>query len=281
MTGREDYHERQERRRERLEARAERLGAESNRQYRKADLREEVSGIPLGQPILVGHHSERRHRRAIEKADNAMRRSIDLGKRAGEAAAAAASVGTAGISSDNPDAIEELTAKLAELEAIQEFMRAANRVIRKHHKAGVRHDSDPETIAAYLNAMKALKPGFPDAAARKLLEPDFARRIGFADYQLTNNGANIRRVKARIADLQRQAIRETAETLHNSGVRAVQNVEANRMQLFFPGKPDAEVRALLKSHGFRWAPSEGAWQRHLNNAGIWAAKTILASLVED
>ncbi len=37
--------------------------------------------IPLGQPILVGHHSERRHRRDIERIDNAMRRSVDESKR--------------------------------------------------------------------------------------------------------------------------------------------------------------------------------------------------------
>ena len=30
--------------------------------------------------------------------------------------------------------------------------------------------------------------------------------------------------------------------------------------------------------GFRWAPSENAWQRQLNNAGIYAARRILAGL---
>ena len=32
---------------------------------------------PLGQPILVGHHSERRHRKAIERADNTIRKAFD------------------------------------------------------------------------------------------------------------------------------------------------------------------------------------------------------------
>ena len=32
-----------------------------------------VAGIPAGQPILVGHHSERRHRRALERSDTNMR----------------------------------------------------------------------------------------------------------------------------------------------------------------------------------------------------------------
>ena len=32
---------------------------------------------PLGQPILVGHHSERGHRKAIERADNTIRKAFD------------------------------------------------------------------------------------------------------------------------------------------------------------------------------------------------------------
>ncbi len=59
------------------------------------------------------------------------------------------------------------------------------------------------------------------------------------------------------------------------GVNLVQNVEANRVQLIFPGKPSADVRAELKARGFRWSPSEGAWQRHLNNAGIYQPATLM------
>jgi len=38
--------------------------------------------IPLGQPILVGHHSEKRHRRTLEKADAAMSRAVEHHKMA-------------------------------------------------------------------------------------------------------------------------------------------------------------------------------------------------------
>jgi hypothetical protein len=41
-----------------------------------------LDGIPMGQPILVGHHSERRHRRDLERADSHMRRGLEeIGKR--------------------------------------------------------------------------------------------------------------------------------------------------------------------------------------------------------
>lgn len=49
----------------------------SNDAYKKADLSESATGIVFGQPILVGHHSEGRHRKTLERADNAMRKSIE------------------------------------------------------------------------------------------------------------------------------------------------------------------------------------------------------------
>ena len=52
--------------------------------YKNADLSEEKSGIPLGQPILVGHHSERGHRKALERADNNMRKCVEASQKAEE-----------------------------------------------------------------------------------------------------------------------------------------------------------------------------------------------------
>ena len=49
--------------------------------YNKSNLSEEATGIPFGQPVLVGHHSERAHRKTIEKAKNAMRKSIEEDKK--------------------------------------------------------------------------------------------------------------------------------------------------------------------------------------------------------
>jgi len=78
---------------ERMEAHAENAEKRAAQAFDRADLREEKSGIPLGQPILVGHHSEGRHRRAIERADNAMRKGIEESDKAkyfaGRAASAA------------------------------------------------------------------------------------------------------------------------------------------------------------------------------------------------
>ena len=52
------------------------------------------------------------------------------------------------------------------------------------------------------------------------------------------------------------------------------NREDNRLQVFFDGKPDADTRAELKSNGFRWASSVGAWQRQLTDNAIRAADRL-------
>lgn len=69
--------ERAQRKADKLNGYARNAERRSDEAYKKADLSEKATGIPFGQPILVGHHSERRHRRTIEKADNAMRKSIE------------------------------------------------------------------------------------------------------------------------------------------------------------------------------------------------------------
>lgn len=254
------YEQKQEARRERLLARADRLRALAAQSFHKADLREEVSGIPFGQPVLVGHHSEKRHRRALERADAAMRRGIEASKAAAEAAGRAAGVGTGGVSSDDPEAVAKLSAELNKAETRQAQMITANKLVRKGDKAG---------LATLLGSKRV---------AEELFKPDFAGRLSFADYETKNNGANIRRIKERIAHLEHNAKRETKETLHVSGVRVLENAKENRLQLFFPGKPSEEVRSRLKAGGFRWSPIAGAWQRMLGNNSVWMANHILEGL---
>lgn len=256
------YEAKQEARRERLLRRAEKLDRISAARFKAASA--EVAGIPFGQPILVGHHSERRHRAALAKHDNHMRKAIEAEKAAARARGAAESVGSAGISSDDPDAIDKLREKLADLEATQAKMKAANAALRKGDDA----------------ALKAM--GFSEKYIAELKVPQWGNGrgpIGFPPYALSNNNANIKRVKDRIAHLERAATREHKEVaVGNTGIKLVQNVEENRLQIIFPGKPDADVRAKLKASGFRWSPTSGAWQRHLGNSAIWAAEAILKDL---
>jgi len=63
-----------------------------------------------------------------------------------------------------------------------------------------------------------------------------------------------------------------------NGIRIVSNVEGNRLQIFFPDKPEEKVRQELKRSGFHWSPQEGAWQRFLSSQAEYYAKKIVNGL---
>lgn len=257
------YEAKQEARRERLERRAERLRAEGRSLYDRAHKMAEA--IPFGQPILVGHHSEGRDRRYRARFCNMFDRSFAATKAAGELEARAASVGTGGISSDDPDAVTKLEEELAEHKAKQARMKKINAA----HAKFKRNPASVDTAADLSEADKKLVREYVPAYS---WEPH-----PFAPYQLSNLGANIRRIEQRIEHLKRNATRERKEYEIN-GVKIVENVEENRVQIFFPGKPAADVRTQLKSSGWRWSPMAGAWQRHLSTNAIWGAEHIAKSL---
>ena len=72
---------------ERAKAKAERYGEWADKARQRSDEAFErsnnaVAGIPLGQPILVGHHSEATHRAAIKRSWAAMDKSVEESKKA-------------------------------------------------------------------------------------------------------------------------------------------------------------------------------------------------------
>jgi hypothetical protein len=260
---REDYALRQAMRQSRLEKRAERLTKESQAAFKSTD--RIASGIPMGQPILVGHHSEGRHRRDLARIDAGMRKGCELAKAAGEAASDAAAVGTGGISSDDPTAIAQLREKLAKCEAFQTEAKRLNALVRAARKA---HGDDRDAVAQFL-----IGKGVGATRARTLATPDFCGRWGIPDYETKNNGAEIRRIKERIADLERLAKVEAAE-FKIGDITLARNTEENRIQLIFPGRPAPEIIAELKRSGWRWSPSQKAWQRMISNAAEYDGRRI-------
>ena len=95
-------------------------------------------------------------------------------------------------------------------------------------------------------------------------------RRGFQKYMLTNNGATIRRLRQEIeSELARlEKYTDGNKETERNGVQVIENVEENRLQLIFDGKPEEETRAELKKNGFRWSPRFGAWQRQLTNNAL-------------
>lgn len=166
------------------------------------------------------------------------------------------------IMSGDADAGERLADRIREAEAMQARMKEANAAIRKHRKAG------PEAQVAALVAL-----GFTEARAALLLKPDCLNRVGFADFELKNNNANIRRMKARLAVVEK-AHATPATELEGTNARIEDCPAENRVRLFYPGKPDADTRATLKRSGFRWTPSLECWQAYRNDRTLPMARKV-------
>lgn len=79
-----DRAERMEARADALKAKAERHGAEATARFDSMQRR--MDAIPFGQPILVGHHSEGRHRREIDRIDRDLEAGVEAHTTAKEAA---------------------------------------------------------------------------------------------------------------------------------------------------------------------------------------------------
>ncbi|MBU2701153.1 hypothetical protein Ga0466249_002267 [Sporomusaceae bacterium BoRhaA] len=249
------YEQKLENRRQRYLEFAANKRSESKAAYNQAHKMAEV--IPFGQPILVGHHSERSDRNYRNKISNKYEKSFKLSDTANYYEQKAASVGTGGISSDDPDAIIKLKAQLEQAEKAQETMKAVNKAIRKN--------DDNELY----------KLGYTDSQIAKLKMPDSLGRVGFANYALTNNNANIHRIKQRIEVLERNANKQPVEVEYD---RYTYKEDDNRCQFIFDGKPADNIREVLKHNSFKWSPSRSAWVRQLTGNGKYAARRVMEQL---
>lgn len=169
------------------------------------------------------------------------------------------SVGHGGISSDDPAALDKLRKKLASLEKAQQTMKDVNAYYRKHKTLEGCPDLTPEQIAELTAGMARDWRANPKP---------------FEAYNLSNNNANIRRIKERIEELEKRQTEEAPTGWAFEGGEVQMNQDDNRLQVFFEGKPDDDTRTELKGHGFRWSPKNGCWQRQLTDNAIHAAKKL-------
>jgi hypothetical protein len=256
-----DFEERRQKRIVNAENRALKNEAEADSLYNTA--KKMADFIPMGQPILVGHHSEKGDRRYREKIHNTFGKSFEKKNKAKYYADKAESIeNNNAIFSDDPEAVNKLKQKLKSLQEAQEFMKSANRYIKQR---------DKESFLKMPHATEQLWSA--------LTTPDFVGKTGFAAYSLSNNNANMRAIEKRIEQLEKQETNPEVDKAVN-GIRIFENREANRLQLIFNSKPDTQIRKLLKSHGFRWSPTEGAWQRHLGNNAMYWAEWIAANIAD-
>lgn len=250
------YEEKLEARRDYYERKADEAERESNMRHDRFSMM--MDAIPFGQPVHGA--ADRRYR---EKAGRQMDMSIEAMKKAEYYRRKAESVGKGGISSADPDAIEKLTAKLEACRAMQEKMKAANRAIRM--KDAVKGDAKLREI------------GYSDEEIKKLREPDFCGRVGYPEYILTGNNAEIHRLEKRIQSLEQ--IKAMGNVSEDTALYSFR-VESTHIIFEFDGKPEPAVRNILKRNGFKWSPHRIAWVRMVTENGLRAAETVKRELAD-
>lgn len=251
-------------RRERLERKVEKRRewaekAEQRSAQRFEAARVVADGIPLGQPILVGHHSEKRHRRDIARIDSNMGKGVEEQKLAqhheGKAAGLEHQLDTS-IYSDDPDAVEQLTAKAEALEAEADRMAAANKAFRKL-KAGDHATRLAEMVrSGVLTQAQAV-----EVAHTWRLCPYHAGTL-YPSYSMSYARANARRCRERIKTIEARA-RKQAEADAAPGGVVVKRLPpceySGRVYavVTFAEKPAREILAALKAAGYYWG--NGSW----------------------
>lgn len=126
------YRDRREARADRLDGWADKRDDKATAGFEKAHALSDL--IPFGQPILVGHHSEGRHRNHIDRINSTGQRALEDSRKADEMHSKAANIRAAAdhaIYSDDTDAIERLEARIAEWEAERSRIKAYNASCRK------------------------------------------------------------------------------------------------------------------------------------------------------
>jgi len=238
-------------RRERLERKLELRDEWAEKAKKRAEDRYSAAGaiangIPLGQPVLIGHHSEKRHRRDLARIDNNMKKSFEETEKAEhhhEKANGLARQLDHSIYSDDNDAIEALEARIAENEAKAEENKKINSAWRKSGADGLRSLGLSETVIAEL-------------AKRIRLYPWIKKPCNTGNLR-----ARIRSDKERIETIRQRSL-QTEKAENAGGVLIEKSDSGEWVNITFAEKPEREILNALKAANFFWSGSKwhGYWK---------------------
>jgi DNA repair exonuclease SbcCD ATPase subunit len=233
-------------RRERLEAKIERrrewaAKAHVKSEQRFAAVSRIADNIPFGQPILVGHHSEKHARRDAERIHNGIAKAVELADMANhhesKAGGLEAQLATT-IFSDDENAVDAPEAKVAKLEKRRDDMKAINKAWKK---------KDAKALEPFGLSLEKL-------AEQIATLPSYQQAQPFPGYSLTNIGGRIRQAKKRIEEVKR---RHSRQSQAEAAGGVVVTDCGDYVQVTFAEKPEREVLDALRSAGFWWAG--GSW----------------------
>ena len=251
MTRRERLTRKMEKREEWADKAAARSTAAFNAAHKIAD------GIPFGQPILVGHHSEKHARADQNRIHNAMGRGCERQQMAAHHTSVAGNLADAldrSIYSDDTDAVETLTTRIAEREAEREKMKTVNKLYRKGDAAG---------LAALGFNLESLRDRLKDAHSWE--------KQPYAAYELSNLGGRITADRKRLEQIKIRQQRSASADAAPNGV-AFEKCDGGYCRVTFAEKPEREILDALKAAGFFWG--SGSWAGKLEKLPRQVAELV-------
>jgi len=237
MTRRERLERKLEKRREW----ADKAEVKSERHFKTGH--DMFSVIPMGQPILVGHHSEKRDRNYRGRAAGHLDKGVEFAHLAEHHEAKAGGIENQlenSIFSDDSNAVEALEARIAENEAKRERMKLVNKLYKKQDAAG---------LAALGIDLEKLKEKLAAAGG-------YWGKAPHLPYELSNLGQRISGDKKRLEQVKMQNTRREAAEAAPNGVTFTK-CQSGYCRITFAEKPDRSILNALKAAGFYWG--QGSW----------------------
>jgi len=271
----------------------------------------EFGDATMGTPILIGHHSEKRHRKALEKVHKRTDRIVELYEKIKHYENKIKNIDNPNaILSDDPDAVKKLKEKLIDIESriakVKEHNKKCKTVFleafgyptgtsicdtngnykkycfvfddktinTKYAKDGIAWEAKkiPDEIRQRIESW--IKTG-------KFNQPELKdEEKKYNSYILENLNSNKRSVKKRLEQIQQVAKLEESDDTIN-GVRIFVDKDENRIKIEFGFKPDQATRTKLKRSGFRWSPRNEAWQSYIHDYQLERAKQIVQEMPKD
>jgi hypothetical protein len=201
--------------------------------------------IPFGQPVQLGHHSQRAHENTLARSDALMSRacaeshkSADHEQKANNAERMLDKI----VFSDDEDAVERIEARIAGHDKQATLMTAIN-------KAWKKATGTPAERSAKLVASGVCSERIAEQAALTMTQFTYLK----APLDTTNIRARIRTDKKRLEDIRAQQAR--AERAEKAGGICIEGEDV--VCITFSEKPEYEILEALRSAGFQWGG--GSW----------------------
>ena len=165
--------------------------------------------------------------------------------------------------------VNYLKKRLERLQHTQKVMKEANKIIRNKKLSKAEKDKKLHDIGAFdVRGFYFLWP-----------EPDEAGRAGFPNYELTSIRGKIARLEKNIAKIKAKESKKNSvhyEIIYKTNnFEIVRDYDNDRVAIYFPAIPPADLREKLKKNGFHWSPYWKAWTRKLTDNAVVDAKNIL------